>query len=295
MARNESTWSDEHVGRVKALEERLGRAVCGAVTPSGDPCSAPPGAAGRCARHDPARRPSSPSVLRAWILTAVSVALALAAVGAVLHFRRDPAEDLWQKAARLLAEGRAAEARPLLQVIAARHADSPRAEEARALLGQAAGNLPGGTPAERLFRQAQIFYPLGSGSRSDLEMAAERYLAVADSWPQDPLARDALFEAGQCYDHLGRADDAVKAWRRFLDRYPVDGRTPEVLYALGYLCYNSSGRPDEGRAYYEELIRRFPNTSSAEAARVALGRAGGESGAPPREGPPSILTEPGRL
>lgn len=228
----------------------------------------------------------------------VVIAAALVGVGAFTYATRDPAEALYRNAVELMRVGKSAEAAPLLALIVRDHAQSPYAKDASLLLGHP--DAVEASPAEKLFNQARNFYPLGSTSRYDLEQAAIRYLAVADSYPADPVAPAALYEAANCLDALGDHQGAVEIWRRFVADYPSDGRTPEAMYALAYIHYTQFGERELGKTMFLELVGRFPDTSSAEEARKMLGmkKAAPEEEIMPVEeeepsAPPSVHTEGG--
>jgi TolA-binding protein len=243
---------------------------------------------------------------RVLIFTVAGVIVSLLIVGVIAKLSHDPAEDLWRRSASLLAEGRQAEAKPLLELLLRDYPNSEHAARARDLLG--GGPIPpraGESAADRLFREARNFYPLGAGSRDDVLEAVTRYRIVVDSFPQEPVAREALYEMAQGLDQLGRYEESIKAWRKFESEFPTDGRAPEALYALGFIHYNQLGDAEMGRAYFNDLMRRYPASNAADAARVALGLSATDTGLPesiaPGEAPavasgrPSIDHTPGGL
>lgn len=314
MAR-ESAPDDAGDERIAELAARLGRPVCGVRLEDGEPCPAAPGPSGVCAAHADVLtrtpRTSGAAAGRTLLWVSASLIVALVVVGLFVQFRQDPAEAIWRQAAALVATGRTAEAEGLYEVILREHPESRFAPQAARLLGRSlpspsAPSAPAHrSPADRLFQEARNFYPLGGSTPSDLEEATRRYLAVADSWPQDPLAREALFHAAQCLDHLGRTDEAVATWERLLERYPEDGRCAEALYALGFILETQRGDREGARARFAELERRFPESSAAAAARAltvtgSTPRAGepaatAPAGPAPSSGRPTVRTEPGRL
>lgn len=233
---------------------------------------------------------------RRFLAVAIAIALALLLLGIVLMATRDPARDLWNEAAGQLALGHKDEAEALLQLLIDDHPRSRYAAQARAVLGGAAS--PGApdrpmTPAERLFRQAQNFYPLGGRTRADIREAARRYLAVADGFPEDPLAADALYEAAQCLDQVDDYAGACVAWQRLLVNYPRDARAPEALYALAYINIMEMNRPEEGRRYLAELEAKYPGSNAAEAARQNFAKADPRATTTAPDERPTIHTTPG--
>lgn len=302
MARVDPAWGTEHLAAIARLENTLGRAACGYPTQNG-PCALEPSVDGRCAAHAAGPAVTSPRARsrarRILLMTVIAVVAAFALVGVIAHNTHDPAADLWNRALRLTAEGRRAEAEPLLALLVREHPSSPYAAKAREFL--AASGRRAASPAESLFDEARNFTL--SGTSADYEEAAKRFVDLVDKYHDDPIAHEALYEAALCMDHLGRTAETIKLWKRFVQDYPDDGRAAEALYALGYIHTVSLAKPEEGRAYYEELIRKYPDSSSAEAARMALGLPSTEDTAgvavptekPQPSGPPSVMTTPGQL
>jgi outer membrane protein assembly factor BamD (BamD/ComL family) len=89
--------------------------------------------------------------------------------------------------------------------------------------------------ADDLFRQAMAAEP--SRKQHIFEMAAPKFAAAADRWPESQLAMDALFMAGECYF--------------FADDYP------------------------QANLFYEKLVKAFPNNRYLDAVdkrRFAIAR-----------------------
>lgn len=255
------------------------------------------------------------------MITALIVAVGLGVVGAAVLLKRDPAEEYVSSAIEFIKKGEHQQAQALLEVVVRKYPDSDRAEEAQALLATYRTPEPSevisplqdttaysyrepdsvsSEEAEKLYRQARNFYAAGFRSRADLVEASKRFMMIADSYPNDPLAADALYESAQIYHELGQISKVIGNWQRFIERYPLDGRVPEALYAMGHIHLTELGREEQGRTYFLELIERFPRSNSAEAARRLLGiesplPAGEEARAAAQDpdGVPSIYTTPG--
>ena len=254
---------------------------------------------------------------RILIFTALAVLGALIVVSVAISLSRDPAEDYWSEAKTLIVHGKAKEANALLRIIVSKYPESPYAERAMEILNpteltkpvleatvsrelSGVKNYRPSTP-EDLYQEAQTFYPLGSKTRADLRQAKIRYIAIADSFPEDQLAPLSLYNAALCLDHIGTSAERVSLWKRLIDEYPNSGNVPEAYYALGFIYHKELGQRELGESYYRELIKRYPDANSSEAARHDPGIAGEyiESGSdkknPAVEERPSIHTTPGGI
>lgn len=298
MARLDPSWSDGHIVAIARRESELGRSICGYPMAEGGPCAAKPVAEGRCGAHGAPAASSaagSGSGNRVLLWVGIGIILALLSVGIAYKLLHDPAEEIWREAASLMAMGETARGRTLLELLARDYAMSPAGVRAISVLGPQAAGVHRGTPTERLYYEARNFYPLGARSANDLEEAVARYLSLADSYPTEPLTREALYEAAHALDHLGRPLETVRTWERFIAAYPDDGRVPEALYAIGYLYHFQLGEPAVAKARLAELISRYPESNAAVAAKLLLEQGSAAATAPPPSGPPSIYTTPGRL
>jgi TolA-binding protein len=135
----------------------------------------------------------------------------------------------------------------------------------------------------------------GKLAAGDVAGAAADMVALADRLPDDPLADDALFSAGQLYEErLGDPARAAELYRRLIDRYP-DSRVSlaaerrlatlrEALgpnaggaRALGEMNQILHGHPDrapaESIAMMERLVADNPDWPGLPAALLWLGNA----------------------
>lgn len=105
--------------------------------------------------------------------------------------------------------------------------------EATTLLSEVAEERPG---------HAETRYALGSAlrKRSLFERALEEFEAALRA---DRKHRKASYAVARTLDDMGRTEDARRAWRGFLDRFPNDPRAPEARRRLAGPDPASGGRP----------------------------------------------------
>lgn len=257
--------------------------------------------------------PSARQRRRVLIVTAAGIALSLILIGLFLKSSRSPAEDRLNQAVVFLQTGRPREARTIFELIIRDFPASPQAAKAREYLGMpqprpAVTDSPieirieetqapprPMTPEDRLFHDAEMFYPRGAKTQEDLEQAVKRYTQFVDSFPESPRVADALYWIAQCQDHLGRSDRAVAAWKVFLRRCPGDGRVAEATFALGFIHHQALGRTAEGGKYFKQVIAKYPDSPEAEESRRILGIKSGKDEFPPPGETPTIVTAPGGM
>ncbi len=151
----------------------------------------------------------------------------------------------------------------------------------RAAVGRRQGAPPAtGEEAERLAAQALErglallrepagLFPVDRGPR---QRALDEFSWVLTAYPETRAAADALFHSGTVH-LLGRDyREAVRLFRRFVERYPEHALAAEATYLVGYTCERHLGDRAAALAAYEQVIRRYPGSPRAMDAREALAR-----------------------
>lgn len=112
------------------------------------------------------------------------------------------------------------------------------------------------------FKQAQALI-----DAEEREAGAEAYLAFHGEYPDSEYAPDALLNAGNNFQRVGKADRALEIFKQFVATYPENSRS-EGLYLRIASNAESLFELDDAIFYYEELVRRFPDrTENASAAQ----------------------------
>lgn len=101
----------------------------------------------------------------------------------------------------------------------------------------------------------------------DLIAAYENF---AGEFPQDTLAPDYLFKAGDVAMNTNRSNKAIRLYDRIINEYSDYRKAPEALFLKGYVYENNLGRLDKAKAIYEEFLARHPDNEFADDAEVSL-------------------------
>jgi len=109
--------------------------------------------------------------------------------------------------------------------------------------------------------------------------AARRYQQLADAFPQDEHAREALWRLGVCDYLLKDRAKAEQAWADFVVRFPDAPRVAAALYWLGHLAEERAAS-EEARAFYALVRGRFAHSYYA----VQASRRMKAQGSPPAAG-----------
>ncbi|MBN3034849.1 MAG: tetratricopeptide repeat protein [Bacteroidales bacterium] len=135
-----------------------------------------------------------------------------------------------------------------------------------------------GCSAEKRDHQRQIddlegtLYDESTG-RFNMSSAQEliaSYLNYAEMYPDDSLAPEYLFKAGDMCMNLGKPQKAIETFDRILASYPGYEKTPQSLFLKGYVLENHLNDLENARRIYEEFLERFPDDDFADDAEACI-------------------------
>ncbi len=140
----------------------------------------------------------------------------------------------------------------------------------------------------------RAFYYLGKARQGKKEwlLAAQAFTRVTESFPDDTLADDALYEAGVSYAKLWRKPDldaqygetAISTLRMMQGMYPnsplIDEAQREIdrltnwlalkAYETGLFYLDNRKAYDSAIIYFKDVLELYPNTPTARAAALKL-------------------------
>jgi peptidoglycan lytic transglycosylase len=91
--------------------------------------------------------------------------------------------------------------------------------------------------------------------RGEWDVAPLYYRTLQDAFPKTPQAAEASWRSAWISYLTGKVDEASKALRNHVRKYPDSSHVPAALYFLGRLA--EDGQPAEARALYQFLIKRY--------------------------------------
>jgi len=132
----------------------------------------------------------------------------------------------------------------------------------------------GGNPAvcgEARVRWARLLENAGK-----IDEAIAQYETAVKSASGDPAAR-AAFRLGELYASKEQWEPAAKAFMRVAVLYLHETLSPAALWQAG-VCFEKLGRTEDAAGAWTELVRDFPNAPEAAQAREALQRLSPQGG-----------------
>lgn len=118
--------------------------------------------------------------------------------------------------------------------------------------------------AEALYEKAYNTY-----RHKDYQAAAELFDTVSARYPNNDLADNALYWAGECRFALKDYAGALRSFSAAIKNYPNGNKMPETLYKAG-LTYLALGDKENGADYLKKVIKNYPFSATAPKAEERL-------------------------
>jgi TolA-binding protein len=103
---------------------------------------------------------------------------------------------------------------------------------------------------------------------------AKTYTEFADHYPQDTLAPEYLFKAGEVNSGLNASLPAVQCFDRLVKNYPTSKRVPMALFLMAFVSETQLQDTASARKTYLEVIQKYPQTTLARDAQVCVQQLG---------------------
>lgn len=102
-------------------------------------------------------------------------------------------------------------------------------------------------------------------TNTDRAAAAEAFLAFNKEFPKSKYGKDALYNAANSYDIIGRVDEANRLFEQYVNENPTDERSAQLFFRIAS-NYSSVLELDKAIRYYETLVKNFPKYPDAPTA-----------------------------
>ena len=131
--------------------------------------------------------------------------------------------------------------------------------------------LTANDPARGHYESAQVFMRDGK-----YQQALDDLNFIVKSFPENPLADDALLQLGTYYMEQEKdLDHALTFFQQVKDKYTESNSAPAAYYYLGqiYLSRRDANDLDEAYADFERVTRVFPSSAWVDRSLVGAGTA----------------------
>jgi outer membrane protein assembly factor BamD (BamD/ComL family) len=103
-----------------------------------------------------------------------------------------------------------------------------------------------------------------------IEETKAAYLDFATKYPDDELAPEYIFKAGQRCNVMADHEEAIGLFQRVIDQYPRNRASEEALFLQAYIYENHLHQDAKARELYTTFISKYPKSELREDAEAAI-------------------------
>ena len=126
--------------------------------------------------------------------------------------------------------------------------------------------LPKDERPEAVVLYRKSFEALRAGKHQEAEQGFKEFLRA---YPGHELADNSQYWLGECFYDRKDYAQAVREFRRVIERYPNGNKVPDALLKVGF-SYLALGSPEAGRQTLSQLQRSYPRHEAAVLAASRL-------------------------
>jgi tol-pal system protein YbgF len=109
----------------------------------------------------------------------------------------------------------------------------------------------------------------------DYETAGPLFETFAEEFPEDELADNALYWAGECKYTKKKFTEAIKRFKRVVEEYPDGSKVPDAMLKIGF-AYISLGDTGSAETYLKKVVAQYPFSTAGAKAEERLKKLQGQ-------------------
>lgn len=131
------------------------------------------------------------------------------------------------------------------------------------------------SPKEKALAEIKILESNDSiFSPEQIEKVKSAYIDFANKYPDDDLAPEFLFKAGQRCNVTAEHQKAIALFQEVIDKYPKHKMAEEALFLQAYVYENSMQDYVNAKTKYAKFMEQYPNSELAEDAKLSIANMG---------------------
>lgn len=110
----------------------------------------------------------------------------------------------------------------------------------------------------------------GSINRATAEKILIFYTSYANNFPDDSLAAEYLFRAGDVAGGIAAYNRQFDFFKEVYTKYPQSDKASLALFRMGYCAENDLKDTASARKYYSEFVSKYPDHEMTQSAAFSL-------------------------
>jgi TolA-binding protein len=106
------------------------------------------------------------------------------------------------------------------------------------------------------------------------EEQLKAYNDFIDKFPDDPQSEKFLYNAARLADGLGQSPVALEMYHRFYEKYPKNPDAPVALFMQGYIYEDKLKNLEKAKELYTIFLSTYPDNELAASAKFSLDNLG---------------------
>lgn len=107
-------------------------------------------------------------------------------------------------------------------------------------------------------------------SPEQIEKVKLAYIDFANKYPDDELAPEFLFKAGQRCNASANHEQAIQLFQQVIEKYPTHKIAEDALFLQGYVYENSLQDMSRAKTAYVKFLELYPTSDLAEDAKHSI-------------------------
>lgn len=110
----------------------------------------------------------------------------------------------------------------------------------------------------------------GTINRATAEKILDYYTSYANNFPNDSLAPEYLFRAGDVAGGIAAFNRQFDFFKEVYTKYPQSEKASLALFRMGYCAENDLKDTAAARKYYTEFVTKYPQHEMTQSAHFSL-------------------------
>lgn len=111
-------------------------------------------------------------------------------------------------------------------------------------------------------------------SRDLAEEQLKSYTGFVDKFPDDKRSEEFLYKSADLANSMGKTAVALEMYFRFCEKYPASAKAAYALFLQGFIYENQLKNLDKARELYTSFLTKYPRHELAKDAKFSIDNLG---------------------